>query len=565
MDRERAEHIDPAMERDTPQSPATASPIGLPAEEKRQLLRHVSPFLRRAPLLRWSRLVRVEEGAPLDFGAFPFQVELYEAFGDRNLASVDIMKSAQCGISALGVSHALHATDCWGASVIYVLPTADVAGQFSDTRIKPAIEDAPYLRDRVVSTDNKTVKRIGDAFLYVVGGESERQALSIPADVLILDEYDHLKRANISKFHRRLGSPTSLNLVRRFSNPSYPEDGIHGLFLASDQRTWLVRCPKCQREAPVYYEQLDGSHHVDEERGLRVCGRCSRELGSAEVASGRWVPTYPRVARRGYHVSKLIVPGEDIAALVEAHRVTAEDDVTSHYNFDLGEPYAPKGGSLSEELVRACRRDWVCPDRYDGGDWVTMGVDVGKVLHVRISEWRSSGNAVPLFLGEVGEFSDLHRLMERYQVNFCIVDERPEERMAKEFRQAHRGRVRLIRWSSEEQHEDIREDDAQGIVTVRRTWAFDQTVAAFEAQARLLPKDLPPDYLRHCTAPHRVTETNARGQKVARYVNQRRNDYFLAEVHDWLAKQIRGIPPADASGPPPDFPRRRPGKGFLFH
>src|SRR5207248_702530 len=135
-------------------------------------------------LLAWSRAVRVEEGRALDFGTFPFQVELYEAFGDKALGTVDVMKSSQCGVSAAGVSHALHGADVWEADVIYVLPSTDIAAQFSDTRVKPAIEESPYLRARVASTDNKGVKRVGQSFVYFTGSLSELRALSTPADIL---------------------------------------------------------------------------------------------------------------------------------------------------------------------------------------------------------------------------------------------------------------------------------------------------------------------------------------------------------------------------------------------
>src|SRR5205085_2540589 len=122
-----------------------------------------------------------------------------------------------------------------------------------------------------------------------------------------------------------------------------------------------------------------------------------RPLFDEPVAGGRWVAHNPNSDRRGYHISRLIVPGEDVGALVKTHRATGEDDVRAHYNFDLGIPYAPKGGSLTEDTVKACRRKYACPDRYDGEDWVTMGADVGRVLHVRISRWLRNGKAAPLF------------------------------------------------------------------------------------------------------------------------------------------------------------------------
>ena len=191
---------------------------------------------RSLDLLSWSRTYRIEAGGSLDFDAFPFQRELYEAFGDPGIRSVAVMKAAQCGISAAGVSLALYAADAWGANVLYVLPGFVDAHDFSDTRVAPTIRASAYLRSRVRSTDNKGLKQIGEAFVYFRGSGSEALAQSVPADVLILDEFDRLDRRQLPSLRRRLGAPTSLKLERAFSNPTYPESGIHDRFLRSDQR-----------------------------------------------------------------------------------------------------------------------------------------------------------------------------------------------------------------------------------------------------------------------------------------------------------------------------------------
>src|SRR5205823_5253774 len=133
---------------------------------------------------------------------------IYDAFGDRDLPTVDVRKSAQCGISAAAVSLALYATDVWRAHVIYVLPTEEVAEVFSDTRVKPALAAIPHLASRVSGTDTKGLKRIGRANLYLVGSMAESRALAIPADLLLLDEYDRLDRRQVPKFEKRLGAPT---------------------------------------------------------------------------------------------------------------------------------------------------------------------------------------------------------------------------------------------------------------------------------------------------------------------------------------------------------------------
>ncbi|MGQ0670423.1 MAG: terminase gpA endonuclease subunit [Actinomycetota bacterium] len=499
----------------------------------------------------------MEEGQGLDFGTFPFQRSIYADFGDRSLATVDVMKSGQCGISAAAVSLALYAGDQWQANVLYVLPGAADAFDFSDSRVATAIEGSPYLAARFGGTSNKGLKRIGHGWLYFRGSVSEKKALSIPADVLILDEYDRLDQRNIPAFRKRLGSPKSLKLERRFSNPSWPEAGIHRLWLDSDQHEWLVRCTPCRHEAPVHYEATDGEHQVDEERALRICGRCRRPLSREVIAGGRWVAARPAIARRGYHVSKLISPDQVIAELTEEHRSSDETALQAHYNFDLGLPYSPRGGSLSEATVDACRRRYVPPDAYTGPDWVTAGVDVGRVLHVRISRWMTSGRAAPLFIGEIPGFRELAQLWDRYGVNFGLIDERPEERQAREFAAAFGGRVMLIRWAGREQRDELVVDADHGLVIARRTWACDQTIASYEAQQRLLPENLPRHYVPQVTAVYRTFEETMSGQKVAIYVRQRPDDYFFAETYDLMARLARGGPAAEGAGPAPESIRAR--------
>ncbi|MEX0755690.1 MAG: terminase gpA endonuclease subunit [Actinomycetota bacterium] len=519
----------------------------------------VEMLLRSNPSLRtWSEAFRIEEGAPLNFDLFPFQRELYDVFGDKAIPTVDVMKSGQCGISAAAVSLALYAGDRWDASVLYVLPGALDAYDFSDSRVAPAIDGSPYLAERFAGgTANKGLKRVGNAWLYFRGSVSEKKALSIPADILVLDEYDRLDQRNVPKFRKRLGSPKSLKLERRFSNPSIPEMGIHALYLDSDQREWLVRCAKCRHERPVHYEQDDDEHYVHEKRELRVCGKCARALPAEAIATGRWVAATPHVPRHGYQISKLIVPTQGMAELVKEHAATDEDSLQAHYNFDLGLPYSPKGGSLSSELVRACQRNYLTPDKYTGPDWVTAGVDVGRVLHVRISRWMSSGRAAPLFIGSIRGFNDLAELWERFGVNFGLIDERPEERAAREFANDHPGRVMLARWSGGEQKDDIVVDEKHRIVTARRTWACDQTVAAFASQMRLLPKIVTPTYVPQVTAVFRTMQETMKGTLEARYMSMRADHFFFAETYDLLAKLARGGAPAGGSSPPPKPLRRR--------
>jgi hypothetical protein len=178
---------------------------------------------------------------------------------------------------------------------------------------------------------------------------------------------------------------------------------------------------------------------------------------------------------------------------------------------------------------------------YDGPDWVTAGVDVGTVLHVRISRWLKTERAVPLFVGEVPDFTALGLLWRHYDVRLGVIDERPE-RAARAFMDAHRGRVLLCRWSGEDQRDPVVTDDDRGLLIARRTGACDRLVAAVMQQHRLLPLDVTAAYQAQMTAPHRQVEMRPNGQKVARYVSTRADHYFFAECYDLLARSARSQP-----------------------
>jgi len=521
----------------------------------------VTKLLRERPdLFTWAQAFHLEEGEQLDFDAFPFQVELHDAFGSEDLPEVSVMKSGQCGISAIAVSMTLWAGDVLGANVLYVLPGAQDAYDFSDSRVSPVIEADRHLSKAFAEgTDNKGLKRIGNAWIYFRGSVSEKKALSIPADILVLDEYDRLDQRNIPKYRKRLGSPKSLKLTRQFSNPSLPEFGIHKLFLSSDMRRWLIRCPACRHEVPIEYDEGDHRpHFVNLKKALRVCGKCSKPLPREAIGSGRWVAEHPGIGHRGYHISKLIVPDQNMRELIVDHDSSDEDTLQAHYNFDLGEPYSPRGGSLSPDEVRACQRDYQPPDAYSGSDWVTAGVDVGKQLHVRISRSMGSGRAAPLYVGTVPSFEELANLWTRYNVNFGVIDWQPEERSAREFSARFPGRVMLCKWAGEDQRRELEIDESRNLVLPRRTWAMDKCVAEFRAQTRLLPRHLVPEYVLQVTAPIRILQPTLRGEQVARYVSVRPADhFFFAESYDVVARLTRGGNAADVGTAEPETIRER--------
>jgi hypothetical protein len=192
----------------------------------------------------WAIRVPEPKAGRLDFDSYPFQVELYrEAASDPEAV---VQKATQVGVSAYLVRWVMYWADTKGLVALYVFPTRDHVYDFSDSRMKPAIEGSDYLRSRIAPGDvqNKGLKKIGLGFVYFRGSETKRGLDSVDADVLALDEYDTLTQSNVGDAERRI-SGSRTGLVRRVGVPSIGDYGISKEYGKSDKRRWFVKCEGC--------------------------------------------------------------------------------------------------------------------------------------------------------------------------------------------------------------------------------------------------------------------------------------------------------------------------------
>ena len=219
------------------------------------------------------------------------------------------------------------------------------------------------------------------------------------------------------------------------------------------------------------------------------------------------------------------------------------------FNQDLGLPYTPRGGQLTDAVLDACRRDYAHgPVK---GERPFMGVDVGAVLHVVIrGPLDANGERPQRFAGEVATFDELGRLIREYRPRRVVVDAMPETRMARALQADFpEGLVWLAYYTEESKDErPARFDARNGTVTLDRTRALDATLAGFSeaVQENTLPAAARAigggDYYRHLTALVRVVEERAgrAGTAVARYVAPGADHYAHAEAYCWAATQAAG-------------------------
>lgn len=504
-----------------------------------RLLGSVQPKRWREP---WWDGVRVPSG---DGGSHAV-IESIEYLGDREV--IDLQTSTKTFIAEGLVSHnstylirwAMYWPDMKGLTALYVFPKKVQLRDFSQGRIRPLIRGTEYLQGRVPRDhiDNAMMRQVGLGLIYFRGSEVKDDLDSVDADVLAFDEYDRLNQDNIEDAEHRVDA-SPLGLLRRVGNPTIDDFGIAKAYERSDKRQWLVKCGSCNLRQPIdFYE------NVDFKRALIVCRKCTKRL---DVRQGEWVAEYPERSTRGYHISRLIVPGVNLPKIIANSEKREDHAVQTFWNKDLGLPFSPKEGRLSREALAAAQSAGGMyttePGHIADGSLVTAGIDVASVrnLHVRISLHLPSADGRTrkraLYLGEAESFDTVQTLLERYSVNMAVIDHLPEHRLALALAERLPGRVYLALFATG-QKDVLAFDPDMRRVSVRRVEAMDATSEMIRSQRNLLPADWPEAYVSHMRAPVRVVEKDEAGRKVVRYVSTGPDDYYMAETYDVLATEV---------------------------
>jgi hypothetical protein len=496
-------------------------------------------------LLTWTILRRpmLKPGMAFDLAQHSHLADIYRC----TARSMVVHKASQMGASEFLVSYALHAADERLATVLYIFPTETHVSDFSAARIGPAIESSVYLDGIVVDggagqdtsgrksrgADRVTLKRVRDRFLYLRGAQISKNGMapqlkSIDADVIILDELDEMDPRAAGIAEKRLGH-SLLGEQRKVSTPTFPGYGIHAEWLVSDMREWHVLCQHCgERQAMTInqvvleWDELGRPRRWNGDQGHAWVGciKCGAELD--RTGPGEWVATFPEREKAGFHLTKLFSSRVNLIEIVRALDTVDETKRREAYNQDLGEPYTPRGGQLTDETLDKCRRSYAHgPQR---AEKTVLGADVGKVLHVVIRgpQHGENGERPQRFAGEVESFEELGRMVKMFNVERVVIDALPETRKAREFQANHRPGLVWLAYYVAQKTGTRKADPAQwdadnGVVNLDRTRTMDSTMARFVEGENTLPgyaRDVR-DYYNHLKAEVRILEDGPGGEKVA--------------------------------------------------
>jgi hypothetical protein len=464
---------------------------------------------------------------------------------DATAAFISSMKAAQTGLTECAINRALFTIDILKRDVLYVLPTAIAASDFSKTRFSGALLLSPHICSIFTKTNTDRLKMAGNVSLYIRGSRGNINLKSCPASVLILDELDEMEQTQINLARERLSGQVDKN-IWAISTPTIPKYGIHTLFMQGTQEIFCFKCPHCSKQTYLRWPEcieIRGESITDPKckDSFLKCKECGHKLDQEAkpefLSAGHWVQTNfdNDEDHRSFHINQMysftVNPGELVQAYFRGQ--VDESAATEFNNSKLGLPYIGEGAQITDVMIENCAARHLKTDVrpiFNAERPILMGVDVGKICHIVIIECTADSlgrdiNAMAfaklLWEGTVlgSEFEQLDRLMREWQVSHCVIDSQPYTNDARRFARRFPGFVTLCQYRRATGREiTIIDEDGAPMATVDRTSWLDASLGRFNSKRIALPLDVSREFKEHIKAFVRTYEKDADGNMKAKYV-----------------------------------------------
>jgi len=487
------------------------------------------------------------------FEHHPWSREMHDCNAEMMIGQ----KAAQMAYTETALNKAFYAIDVKGLSVMYVLPASKPdASDFSTSRFDPALELSPHLATIFSNVKNVGHKRAGSANLFIRGSRSRSQLKSVPVAKMIFDEVDEMIQANIPlAFEKTSGQ--NADEIQNFllSTPTIDKYGINAYFVDSSQEHYFFQCPYCSRFIELTGDCLivtsDDISDAEIMKSHIICTSCKHILPHEEKVNflkdkksggtAHWVEQKTNQMARGFQINQLYsmsMPPYKIA-ISKIKAETNPADEQEYWNSKMGETHTVEGAKISDAQIIECTRGYTKIQSCPADTLCTMGVDVGKWLHIEITQWFFEKGMIPstdislmatgrlMWEGKRQHFEELDVLMHQYNVKFCVIDANPERRKAIEFAQRFWGFVRMCYYGNNVAGKTIHlHADEEHAVTVDRTSWMDLSLGRIKRNALHLPKDLSLEYKDHIKAPVRVYRKDKNDNPVGSYITGNEADHF---------------------------------------
>lgn len=416
-----------------------------------------------------------------------------------------IMKGTQVGMTIMAAVKMFHFADNWPVRVMYMLPRQQDYIDFATTRIDPMIAASERLREKTGVPDSTRSKKFGDSYLFFM--ESTVEPRSMPADAIMVDEVDLSDPKNVGTLLNRMDN-SNWKLRYYFSTPTLPNYGIHGRYLLSDMKKWMVKCPSCNTHQEMQWEEnlkIIGRHDEPDDVYLG-CVKCDHKFTVQSISDdGQWVAEKPERSEEtvGFHISQLMnhTPTELYKFFLDP-----ETSMLEFYRKRLGKPYELAGGSISREdfLANCFHRYPAFPEdiAYDGESNYYAGVDQGneiqiviakippgekfpQIVHIELIPFPSEETITDPNVG----WNRVGKLLELYRVKKIVADASPNRHSVRALQSNYIGRLVMADYTDIKKRFLPRKNKSKVVteVNVNRVESFDDLMDSIREGYWALP------------------------------------------------------------------------------
>lgn len=348
----------------------------------------------------------------------PYMREILESLSPTCSAQrVVAMKGVQLGFTIAASSWIGYLIAQAPRSILYVLPTVDLAKRASKRKLTPIIEETPVLRDRVRpsrerdSGNTTLLKEFPGGAIIITGANSGAGLRQASAAVIIFDELDAFPHSIAEEGDPViLAERASRTFPRRkhfyISTPTIVgRSRITDLYEQSDRRRYFVPCPLCEHKQVLRWSDTKtgrrGVRWSGEPPALKVwyeCEKCGGEIDESRkswmLEHGEWRAERPELSAtfRGFHLSALYsAPGtfswrEAVEQFLSAK--TDPEKLRAFVNQVLGEPWEERGDAPPWEDIYRRREHFTRGVVPKFGCVLTAGADVQRDrIEVEIIAW----------------------------------------------------------------------------------------------------------------------------------------------------------------------------------
>lgn len=363
----------------------------------------------------------------------PFQREVMKAISDKKTEKVVMMYGAQLSKTEILMNTFGYYADYDPAPIMFLMPTKDMARDFSSTRLNDMILTTPQLKNKIIDNDSardtKTQKEFSGGYIVLTGSNSAAELSSRPIRILLADEVDRFPSDVGGE-----GDPLNLAIERTktfwnkkivlTSTPTIKgESRIEQEYENSTREEYYIPCPKCGS-----LHRLEWKNIIFEPIGHK-CSNCleisTEHEWKKQLINGEWIANNTDIDPyqvRGFHISELYSPFSSWSSIIKKfHNSRGDVQLMKVFtNTTLGETFEEKRDKL-DYLEIEKRKEHYGTEIPDEVNVLTAGVDVqDDRLECEVVGWgveeESWGIYYKVFIGNPSEthvWNQLDRFLDK--------------------------------------------------------------------------------------------------------------------------------------------------------